>query len=422
MDFSPTTSTSSPLQTALLLIFVLFASTASPGESLTRVGSSWRRRNCQSTTGAVVPLKTMSKPIARPSCDALHVALGTSSEMLEDSSTALSDMYTQRSHLTELLLQNNFEQGFVVLQSMLQKVEGNKRLHVEERRLVSESVDGSFQMYTRAAFAPSFRVLRCVQLGADAIQLQASSRLVEPYNQVPRRSLLDALRALTSQTKGRKNTDSSSPQNLDAAFRILQRLITGVGVRNMDTNMNSLGQFVGEKDFNMVLNAFSNSGRMDMAQRIVSLQRRTPSAPPLSPVAYSILLKGYGRLGDLEHVGMLLRNAQEDGIVPDTILLNTIVDAYINCNALGKAQALFEQMRTGATTSDATLFCDLTCPPPNRRTYNTMLKGFANAGMMDQAFALSLEMKQARLWDSITTNTVVHAAVVAKQYQQEHSR
>jgi pentatricopeptide repeat protein len=45
-----------------------------------------------------------------------------------------------------------------------------------------------------------------------------------------------------------------------------------------------------EKDFNMVLNAYSNTGRMHMARRVMDLQERVVGAAPLSPLAYSILL------------------------------------------------------------------------------------------------------------------------------------
>src|SRR3569623_403880 len=52
-------------------------------------------------------------------------------------------------------------------------------------------------------------------------------------------------------------------------------------------------------------------------------------------------------------------------------------------------------------------------PPPNTRTYNIYLKGLANAGRLDEAVRLSQDMRADGLWDPVTTNTLVHAAVVA---------
>jgi pentatricopeptide repeat protein len=376
---------------------------------------------------------------------------------------------------------------------------------VEKYRLrASQCVDEMIQALTRQAFAPPSssyyynsssqrQAARHVQWGVDAVhlQLQSSSRLADPYHLVPKLTLVNALKALTrlneinpqlhvaspswtikNQPKqlqqqqeqqeflqddsGRADDASSSSTTTSAsstwtAFRILQRLITGVGVRKtalppalpqqqhhhqqqqQQQAQKAKRYFVYESDINMVLNAFSDAGQMDMAHRIVALQERTLHAPPLSPVAYSILLKGYGRLTDLHHVQLVVQHAEKNDIQPDVILLNSLIDAYINCNALDKAKAVFEQMRrtttatTAATTTETranetsdvlindknrVLFANHPCPPPNKRTYNTILKGLANAGGLQEAMALADEMQRCRLWDDVSTNTLVHAAVL----------
>ena len=310
-----------------------------------------------------------------------------------------------KSRLVDLVKHQDFSNGLIVLKDLVRCTK-SRRLSLSEAESVSAFVDEAFQLYTRAAFASSSSNCQIRQLGADAIQLQAtSSSLVAPYNQVLPRTLLYALRALTS--------DTSTSPNLDAAFRILQRLVTGVGVRN---NMNKNRLVVSEKDFNRVLHAFCHANRLDMAHRIVALQRKTSHAPPLSPVAYSILIKAHGVHGDLAQVEACLEAVQRDDILPDTIFWNTVLDAYINCKAVDQAQALFEQLTT--TSSSATT--DRQRPPANRRTYNTMLKGYANAGMVQEALNLSADMKKAKLWDSITTNTLVHACLVSHDFATAH--
>ncbi len=135
-----------------------------------------------------------------------------------------------------------------------------------------------------------------------------------------------------------------------------------------------------ERDFNMVLNAFVNVRDMNMAHRVVALQKRCSTstvstgnssttstssstmptnadadadadantiptntmpiasaiAPPLSTVTYSILCKGYGQMKDINGVMAVHEAAKLDptsNILPtdDIILYNSFMDAYINC-------------------------------------------------------------------------------------------
>lgn len=284
------------------------------------------------------------------------------------------------------------------------------------RLYVSECVDSAVQALTNMAFQAPYRDKQRVLAGTDAIQLQLSCSAMEfPYTAVSRRTHLNALKALTSITESTR-PNSSELSTTDTAFRILQRLITGVGVRHANDK-----SYVAEKEFNMVLNAYANGGRMDMAGRVVTLQQTVRNAPPLSPVTYSILLKGHGRLGNLVLVDQTMQHAVANKIDPDTVMINSLIDAYVNCNAIDKALAVFEYMKnpTGGSTA-TTLFSTAQqhnfCPRPNRRTYNTILKGLANSGALQEALTLSNEIKSFRMWDAVTTNTLVHAAVLANDF------
>ena len=75
-----------------------------------------------------------------------------------------------------------------------------------------------------------------------------------------------------------------------------------------------------------------------MAHRVVALQERTQHAPPLTAITYSILLKGYGRLKDMNNVEMLLSHAKASEVEPDLIMVNSLLDAYINCGEWSKAK------------------------------------------------------------------------------------
>jgi pentatricopeptide repeat protein len=69
-----------------------------------------------------------------------------------------------------------------------------------------------------------------------------------------------------------------------------------------------------------------------------------------------------------------------------------------------KALIVFTQMKQGLKAA------------PNVRTYNTLLKGHAKNGAFDNAIALSNDMKAYRLWDDVTTNTLVSAAITIRDF------
>jgi pentatricopeptide repeat protein len=247
----------------------------------------------------------------------------------------------------------------------------------------------------------------------------------------------------------------------NAAYRILQRLINGRGIRRSTTNYNKRKKEDGstktqqqtqqqqqqqqqqqvvldERDFNMVLQAYAttqpqNSYNIHAVHRVMALQERTVLAPPLSPVAYSILIKAYGTMRDSKNVDICLLNAKRNGIVPDIVMANTVLDAYVNCGLIDKAKIVFQLITRSATAIDnnnattAIIEDDEVVASywpllrPNTRTYNILLKGMATMGDIDGAMKLSYLIQSNNLWDEITTNTLVKAAVIVNKYDLAES-
>jgi pentatricopeptide repeat protein len=338
--------------------------------------------------------------------------------------------------------------------------------------------------------------------------------LQKPFNAIPRATWLKALRALTSNdisstttstSKTSINSNSikvlSSPAKVvsselqqyttpsNAAYRILQRLVKGWGVRTFASNKKRTEQQLAldERDFNMVLHSYArglnnhhnhhhhhhrhslrhipttsstndpivntnvgitnhkNNHRQQTMYKmhsLMALQERTPHAPPLSPVAYSILLKAYGAARDIKNVDMSLQHAQRNGVLPDIVMVNTVLDAYVNCGLVDRAQSLVREMKNGGgsitrrvrdgrrvqgvdgdrfnSSGDeeqgevkSSFWSNLR---PNSRTYNTLLKGFAETGDIRPAMKLSKTIEAQNLWDDITTNTLVKVAVTAGEF------
>jgi pentatricopeptide repeat protein len=301
----------------------------------------------------------------------------------------------------------------------------NQRIHMDSSLVVDETI----RLVTNRAFTSPFggqQAVERVHIGFQAIEMQLSCEcaLSKPYNTVPRWTLLRALMALTALRSNDVRRMERHFPNFNPslqAFRILQRLITGGGVReSLQPGFTNLP--LDERDFSMVLNSFVNDGKMDMAHKVVALQERTEHAPPLSPVAYSILIKGYGRSHDIENVKMILSHADSNGVIADTIMLNSVIDAYVNCDCVDEATRIFNSVRysqtkdLAATRSSKEVTSSYPSAQLNQRTYNTILKGFAKVGDLTQALKLSNEMRRAGLWDDITTNTLVNAAVTASKF------
>ena len=251
-------------------------------------------------------------------------------------------------------------------------------------------------------------------LGYEAVQLYfgVASNLAKPYSLLPKRTLLDLLKALTviPATKGSGNS-AIQLSSIGASYRILQRLVTGNGVRARQITP------LFEADWNRVLGAFCRQGRMDRAHQLVTLHKKQQN-PTISAVTFSILLQGQGQQRQFSQVLGVWDDALDYGIMPDVIMVNTLLNAFIDCEKIEEARCLFNEVVNGSVGN---YFRDLAPPSPNARTYNIMLKGLAGAGAYQEATVLGDDMKARGLWDFVTTNTLVHAAVVTENYNAAES-
>jgi pentatricopeptide repeat protein len=340
----------------------------------------------------------------------------------------LVEAETTKRKVLHLLRGNEFAGALQSIQNMFSTIEALSKSFVDGRddllNVLSGVLDETIQVFTNAAFSGPHRGSRSeerIRHGLGALQLQLSSAgiLSPPYDSCPKATLTLALEAVSGViTSGAVDDKTRDVQLTYAAFRILQRLVTGTGVRHAAANGTSA---LSERDFNTILNALCKARKMDLAEKVVGLQNRTPGAPPLSAVSYSILLNGYGRLKDTRNVDMALLHAQSSGIQPDTILLNSAIDAYINCGEVYRARDIFDYMTDddfdlSRVSQFKMLFSLESRPAANQRSYNTMLKGLARQGEVDSALDLAERMRNLKLWDGITTNTLVSAAVSSKDF------
>lgn len=324
-----------------------------------------------------------------------------------ESSDPIKSLYDFADTINESSDPNN--DRVLLLLSAARKQLKQRNVTKQQRKDLSQKMDDSIQILTTSAFSPPYENDKRILNGVKVVQSLASNDygLCVPYNLIPIKTILSAITALTTyvkafakenptMTRDQRNTES---QMANEAFRLLQRLVSGSGIRVRDP-------FVREAEFTRVLDAFCTAGRMDMAERVVALQERASNAPPVSTITYSVLIRGYGDAGNVEQVTRVFDESQSRGIQVDTIMMNSLIDAYINCGDIFKANQIFRRMKRGEAEA-----------PANLRTYNTMLKGWAENGRLDQVKRLSNEMQKTNdLWDNVTVNTVVHAAVLQQDW------
>lgn len=126
---------------------------------------------------------------------------------------------------------------------------------------------------------------------------------------------------------------------------------------------------------------------------------------PLGPVSYSVLLKSHGRAGNVLAVRNVLQEIGENGVVVDSVLLNSAVDAYVRCDQLASATRLLERPDYAALLDAA--------------SYNTIIKGFAAKGLVDDAFQAERSMRaNGCVPNSVTKNTLLSACVKARDFDR----
>lgn len=114
-------------------------------------------------------------------------------------------------------------------------------------------------------------------------------------------------------------------------------------------------------------------------------------------IIYSTLLKGCAKERDVSKALRVYEMMREDGVTPNTVTLNCLLDTCARGGAMQDGERLFQELRATVT--------------PDRITYATMLKGYAHSGQLDAAAATLQDMTDAGIAiDVIAYNTLLDGA------------
>lgn len=144
-----------------------------------------------------------------------------------------------------------------------------------------------------------------------------------------------------------------------------------------------------------------DSRRVAIAQALIDEARCNGGRA--SAFSYSVLLKGYGRARKLNTVKKTLGVMRQQGVKFDNVTYNTAVDAFVRCGELSAARELVEDKEYAGLR--------------DTRTFNTLLKGLAREGRVEEAFSVRDDICALGLVpNEVTQNSLVDACVIVGDF------
>merc|ERR1719327_2017561 len=126
--------------------------------------------------------------------------------------------------------------------------------------------------------------------------------------------------------------------------------------------------------FNTIVDACARSGRMDQVPRVRAAMSKGGVRPNL--ITYSAMLKGHCRVGDIQTGFDLIRQMKkEDGLIPDEIMYNTLLDCCVRGNLMDEGLRLVEEMQHEGVK-------------PSNYTLSILVKMMSRSWNLDGAFAI----------------------------------
>mmetsp|Transcript_4526 Transcript_4526/g.14160 ORF Transcript_4526/g.14160 Transcript_4526/m.14160 type:complete len:751 (-) Transcript_4526:138-2390(-) len=177
------------------------------------------------------------------------------------------------------------------------------------------------------------------------------------------------------------------------------------------------------------LDTLAASGDVPRAKCFFNKVVRPPYNVRPTALSYCILLKAHGRVGDrtramknlelpcARHCLDALVDEMQD-VVPDIVLVNALVDAYVRCGAVDEAARWLDIISSKVKQQNPSCMSFLedriSTLSPNVRTFNAALKGLARQGEVVKAFGLMRRMKDAGVEPTaVTEAALVHTLAVA---------
>lgn len=111
------------------------------------------------------------------------------------------------------------------------------------------------------------------------------------------------------------------------------------------------------------------------------------------------------------------------GLNPDLVVANSLVDAYCRCGSLIKAMQVVDLMISTSTGSDGSSSSSVSTaviwPQPDAITFNTLLRGLVSIKAVDAGMKLMKRMEDLGITpDEISVNTLANLCVKGGDYDR----
>ncbi|KAL8031114.1 hypothetical protein ABFX02_13G004900 [Erythranthe guttata] len=157
--------------------------------------------------------------------------------------------------------------------------------------------------------------------------------------------------------------------------------------------------------YNFLLAELFNDGRLSTAMELFDKLQAVWRIP--NSYTYSVVLRGLCKNGEVERALLLLEELEKKGENLRTSYYNTIMDGFCRLNELEKLGVI------------RAIFRGLSCKKlePDVVSYNILIKGCCQHGLMDEAIDLLEEMEGTGLLpDEVTYNNIVRGFLARGNY------
>lgn len=205
----------------------------------------------------------------------------------------------------------------------------------------------------------------------------------ELFNEMKTQNLNPDLYTYATIVKGLKNC--GLPDAVDKALQILELVKSGA----------CLEIKADEVLFNSVMDICITNNKVSVAEKIFEDMKNSNVIKP-SIVTYSIMIRGYGVIYNIEKAVSLYEEIKLNGMQPNDIIYGCLMNCAVRCSNLDLMIEIFERMKSQGMK-------------PNAIIYTTLIKGYNKMKLFDKAFET---FEQLSSEEKSKSNIVIYNAIL----------
>jgi len=205
----------------------------------------------------------------------------------------------------------------------------------------------------------------------------------ELFNDMKSQNLIPDLYTYATLVKGLKNC--GLPDAVDKALQILELVKSGACSEVK----------ADEVLFNSVMDICISNNKVQIAEQIFEDMKKSEIIKP-SIVTYSIMIRGYGVLYNIEKAINLYEEIKTNGTQPNDIIYGCLMNCAVRCSNLPLMIEIFQKMKSQGMK-------------PNAIIYTTLIKGYNKMKQFQKAFEIFDELS---VEEKNKSNIVIYNAIL----------